>query len=47
MRGRAVKYKLNVHKGRVEWGSTNTSWHIGVRYVKNFMHTQSVKLINT
>ena len=23
---------------------TNTSWQIGVRYVKIFMHTQSVKL---
>ena len=28
----------------VEWGSTNTSWHIGVHYVKSFTHTQGVKL---
>ena len=24
----------------VQWGSTNTSWHIGVHYVKIFAHTQ-------
>ena len=28
----------------VEWGSTNTSWHIGVHYVNIFTHPQSVKL---
>ena len=33
-----------MHKSCVEWGSTNTSWHINVHYVKIFMHTQSVKL---
>ena len=30
----------------VEWGSTNTGWHINVHYVINFSaHTLSVKLI--
>ena len=28
----------------VEWGSTNTSWHIGVHYVKISTHTQGVTL---
>ena len=29
----------------VEWGSTNTGWHINVHYVINFSaHTLSVKL---
>ena len=28
----------------VKQGSTNTSWHISIHYVKNFTHTQSGKL---
>ena len=28
----------------VEWGSTNTSWHTGVHYVKISTHTWSAKL---
>ena len=24
----------------VEWGSTNTGWHIDVHHVKNFAHTR-------
>ena len=28
----------------VEWGSTNTSRHIDIHYVKIFTHTQSVNL---
>ena len=35
---------LLVQKLCVEWGRTNTSWHIGVHHVNIFMHTQNVKL---
>ena len=44
--GKANRLYLYLHVQRlcVEWGSTNTNWHIGVHYVRIFMHTQNVNL---